>query len=700
VANHIEKKMVGYKVRESESLIGIEKDRLKKSLAKISIVSIILFIPFIFLFKHIVPTLAQIEGFNQTNKTEQNITGVTQLIKENVTANETQLSGENVTQELIVSFGRRLDCQRCGQHKAPPLTDVNMTITATVSNPVSGILIDYYPIDWLVTDANGGSVDSFNSSYNKIEWDVEGADSINKWYLIRSPALTKPPTKYYFFSELAGKQSDLWFVTVSDPPGAGLIVFWDGGNLDSLPAGWRCISCQGGDTFYQKFVNASDTFGTNGGSDSHAHTATRSASTGPSSPYTVSGSKSPAVPTNTHTHVGGSVTFDTASNLPPYRNLVVIIFDGGIPSTLPTGAIALFNESVPTGWTRYTELDNNFIRGDVNDTVNQTGGIATHSHTISDSLPATGDAGVTNNNAPNLGSDPAHTHSVSTSTGTGSNSPPYITVVFGKINSAGSIPDKMIALFNETPPSADWEVVSNIDQPFFNKFLNGSDTYGTTGGATTHTHADLVGVQSGEASTKNKGGAADAALATDVHTHNVDYTSFNTSSNVPAYATAILAYKKPSAAVDCTFNIAFPSTYSSSFNETASNTTTANWISFNFTSNQAENWTQPWTNGVSTNNQDGSLKPIYLIYNTGNTNIEFTINASIPSNFQMCANSTCAGGDCSGNPTACTSLSSSFVSLGTLNQGKQLNVTLYANKTAGISPGESSGNTIIVSQPG
>lgn len=118
-----------------------------------------------------------------------------------------------------IVFDRTLDCDRCGQHKVPPLTDINMTVTTTVSYDVTGgILIDYFPVEWTIIDANGGDVSSFNSAFNKIEWyagDLSG--SVSKWYVIRSPSLTSPPTKYYFFSELDGEQSDLWFVIVSDP---------------------------------------------------------------------------------------------------------------------------------------------------------------------------------------------------------------------------------------------------------------------------------------------------------------------------------------------------------------------------------------------------------------------------------------------------------------------------------------------------
>jgi hypothetical protein len=165
------------------------------------------------------------------------------LLLEQTTTLQTNPNANQVTQNNQITFDRNLDCHRCGQHKAPPLTDINMTITATASNPVTnGILIDYYPVVWPVINANGGSVSSFNSSYNKIEWNVGNVvDGVAKWYLVRSPALTSPPTKYYFFSELAGKQSDLWQIIVSDPVNENVTIFDDGFEVD-ISTNWAADS--------------------------------------------------------------------------------------------------------------------------------------------------------------------------------------------------------------------------------------------------------------------------------------------------------------------------------------------------------------------------------------------------------------------------------------------------------------------------
>ncbi|MDI6826398.1 MAG: hypothetical protein QMD36_04380 [Candidatus Aenigmarchaeota archaeon] len=131
----------------------------------------------------------------------------------------TTLATTTTMPPLTITFDRNLGCQKCGQHKAPPLTDVNMTITAIVSKPVQNAnLIDYYPVDWTVTNPNGGITNVFNSSYSKIEWSIDSvSSSVSRWYLIKSPQRTSPPAKYDFFSEMEGQQSGPWDVIVSEP---------------------------------------------------------------------------------------------------------------------------------------------------------------------------------------------------------------------------------------------------------------------------------------------------------------------------------------------------------------------------------------------------------------------------------------------------------------------------------------------------
>jgi len=150
-----------------------------------------------------------------TTTVNVSITTTTGMIASTTT---TETTTTTITSTTII-FERNLDCQKCGQHKAPPLTEVKMTITATVSKPIQNTrLIDYYPSEWTVTDTNGGTTSVFNSTYKKIEWDINSVSgSVSRWYFIKSPQRTLPPTKYYFFSEMENQKSDAWFVVVSDP---------------------------------------------------------------------------------------------------------------------------------------------------------------------------------------------------------------------------------------------------------------------------------------------------------------------------------------------------------------------------------------------------------------------------------------------------------------------------------------------------
>jgi len=119
----------------------------------------------------------------------------------------------NVQSKLV--FSRILNCNKCGNHKAPPLTDVEMTITADGFNG-NGNLVDYFEKDWTVIDANNGVVSSFDSKFNKISWNVNAIGSVSKTYTIKSPERTMPSTKYLFFTELSSRSDD-WFVIVADP---------------------------------------------------------------------------------------------------------------------------------------------------------------------------------------------------------------------------------------------------------------------------------------------------------------------------------------------------------------------------------------------------------------------------------------------------------------------------------------------------
>ena len=315
--------------------------------------------------------------------------------------------------------------------------------------------------------------------------------------------------------------------------GANMILFWDGAG--TAPSGWTFLSDSGG-AFYQRFPRGAATYGPTGGAATHTHTVSLVSDSGPSATTAVR-STGTNRSSATHTHGLSSGSTVPASNLPSYRNLRVIT-STGVPTTIPMGAIAIFDTTAPTGWTRYSAQDNYFVQGEA--TAGTTGGSNTHTHSTSISLAASASyQAVTVTTAATV-ADTGHTHSGSGTTASGNNQPPYITVILAKANDDTAIPGGMIAMFDASP-SGDWTVLSGSGGGFDGRFIVGSSTYGTTGGASTHTHSNLLittGGPTANANTRTTGSNANAA--SNAHTHGITV-SFNSPNHLPPYVDVIFA---------------------------------------------------------------------------------------------------------------------------------------------------------------
>ncbi|MCA9332675.1 hypothetical protein KDA00_02265 [Candidatus Saccharibacteria bacterium] len=326
--------------------------------------------------------------------------------------------------------------------------------------------------------------------------------------------------------------------TAQAAPGDGhMLLFWDGG---SEPTGWTCVSCSGGDPFYQRFIRGSDTYGTTGGSTTHTHTA--SATIDATSDPMPSRSNNPTrneLVNNTHTHTT-TPTIASASNLPTYRQLKVIRYDtSGTPGTIPTGAIALFDASVPSGWTQYSAQDGYYVRAE--GTVGTTGGSNTHTHGIS----GTTDIGSGVARAPNTAGTQGpvatqdHTHTISGSSPSANNEPPYIETILGKADSDTGPPTSILTMWDGTPPVS-WTIQSSSGGPFYQRVFKPNSSYGTTGGSGTHNHSDTIIVTSGPSATINsRTGLTNAS--SDTHTHNATISNFSTDNNTPPYIDVVIA---------------------------------------------------------------------------------------------------------------------------------------------------------------
>jgi hypothetical protein len=381
-----------------------------------------------------------------------------------------------------------------------------------------------------------------------------------------------------------------------------MILFYDG---STIPTGWTCISCNPGDDFYQKFIMGDVTYNLTGGATAHNHTIASFLTSTVTGSYSSSASSGGA---GTHNHNVAIINVATASNLPSYRNLKIIKYDNGIPTTLPSGIIGMFNStSLPTNWNQYTDENNYFIRGE--SLTNQTGGNNTHSHSvtgiISSGVP-TVDYG--SESTPTDASN-GHTHSFSTTSNNSSSTPPYTTVILAKLNTSSSVPNNLIAMFDGDVDAKLWYAKSNSTTEFFQKFLIANSTYNQTGGSVNHTHANILNFNSLNPSSTRNGGSASGIATSGSHTHKINLTNFNTTSQLPPYISVVIAQRVSSLQV--TLN-----TPQNNYN------TTSNSVDFNCTASSSEsnisnitlygNWSGGWHANYTNNTASLNLNEVYL----------------------------------------------------------------------------------------
>lgn len=128
-----------------------------------------------------------------------------------------QIKAEN--SQIII---RDLICHKCGNHKAPPTTPVEMRLNVFFPNSSDNLLTDLFSKDWAVMDSKGGIISSYDSYFNQISWGYNDQMSYYS-YTILSPELTSPPTKYLFKSEFDSISED-YNLIVSDPSSSDYVA--------------------------------------------------------------------------------------------------------------------------------------------------------------------------------------------------------------------------------------------------------------------------------------------------------------------------------------------------------------------------------------------------------------------------------------------------------------------------------------------
>jgi len=457
-------------------------------------------------------------------------------------------NGEFVIVDVIeVRSNDPISISRTGPTRAYPPITYPMTIEIKAEQDFFGTIEEVVPSSFRVRpgidDIKGYDRSEIRNSLNYLAWDIDlkAGESIKLGYDFKVPVVS--PAFYLLGPAKAESGGVTVFEEVRQWQIAGdavgnMLLFWDGG---AAPTGWTCVSCTGGDPFYQRFIRGDATYGATGGTATHTHTASGSvAATTTGSTEARTGT---TISSTTHGHTYTPI-IGTASNLPPYRQLNVIRHNtSGEPSSIPAGAIAIFDSATPTGWTRYSAQDGRYPYGE--NTAGSTGGSSTHSHTITgNTSTATGTTEGNRNNS-TTGADAAHVHAVSANSSSVSHEPPYIETILGQKNSTGVAPDNMIAMWDDEAP-INWSDQSSSGKPYHQRFIKGSVTHGSTGGSASHSHADTLGIVSGTPNTAPVNARSPGtAGATSNHTHTINVTGYSTDSNLPPYIDVYFAKKVP-----------------------------------------------------------------------------------------------------------------------------------------------------------
>jgi hypothetical protein len=314
-------------------------------------------------------------------------------------------------------------------------------------------------------------------------------------------------------------------------------VYW-GGSFTLLSA----ASCSGlwtrNSGIDNRFPYGAITYGTTGGSSSHNHN-TSTGNTNSDGTYSniTGGTDITTLSGRVHYHGGVSISHNANSSVwPPYLDMVLC---SEADLVIPSGLIALYATSAPSGWTRFTNLDNSFPRGAA--TYGGAGGASTHTHTTnSDTTTGSSDTGAkckTSGTGNRLCSTQGHTHTFAASvTAAADHTPPYLNMVFASANSQTMAGAGLIALVNSIPPLG-WTRFTSLDSAF----PRGAATYGGAGGASTHQHSTVLtsGLRSAAAGCNTE---APLSGRSGDHTHTYTYTT-DAVSNLPPYIQVIFAQR-------------------------------------------------------------------------------------------------------------------------------------------------------------
>ncbi len=398
-------------------------------------------------------------------------------------------------------------------YSGSPLTDEDVLIELDTAALISSSKLQSDCDDLRFIDSNDSTLLSY--------WIESGCNTSATQVWVRIPSVPDGGKTIYNYYGNAGASN------AQQSWSGNFIMLYN----SSCPTGWTRD-----DSFDNRFIYGDNTYGSTGGGTIHSHNHSVSGSIAGISNTTQGDSGAPnGIRIAGHTHSVSFSTATTSSISPPYLNMVVCEKQELL---IESGLIGIFDQSAPTGWTRFSALDSRLPRGSA--TYGGTGGNTTHTHTYSSSSTGAATGGLTQ--ITEGGSSVAfkdHSHTVNGgTTAAGNHMPPYTEVVFASKNSSGVALSNLILMSSALPPLG-WEEFSALN----GRFTYGSTNYGATGGASSHTHT--VNITTGTPSSTEGGLNLDPGpeLAPTNHTHSASLTSSSVS-NLPSYTTTQFIKRK------------------------------------------------------------------------------------------------------------------------------------------------------------
>lgn len=435
-----------------------------------------------------------------------------------------------------------------------------------------------------------------------------------------------------------------------------MLLLWDTAN--SLPGTWQAASA----TYNaSKLLRGNGVAGGSGGSDTHTHTITNASTDGSTTGSSASQKKGAlTVSARDHSHPITSSSMSTETSLPTYRNLEVIIpTTPGIPTTLPLNAIALFDNTVPTGFQRYSAEDGYFVRASTasgslsvtNPHGHTSVAFGTNGPSLTYATMLTGSAVTANTNT--------HTHSLTggTTDVDGDIAPLHVETILGQVTQDGvAVPTNLISMFDGAPGTG-WNVLSDTGGVYNLRYIEGQSAYSTGQGASSHHHHKAAGytTNSVAGATGLSTGTPAQTVATS-HSHTLATPTFSEANNAPAYVDVIIAQKQAVLGVvaptDVTLTTSNPGTTSETTFGTGEKVSvtygSASWTLSVIVENQLVNGGNSIPNANVKIRKDGNVvtSDTYTIWSGVTTNVtETNATESLDTTKQVGARSSGTNGD-------------------------------------------------------